>query len=227
MSLSSGTKKASALTSSLTKNSSLINTCMIAWSVIFSAMVNGHGESDDVALLTIISGHFAQDFLTRKEDNGFHELSELLSYAVSSYQSSTAANATSDPGCLQQPQNVVSTQEVSLPRPQSLKHRDRPITNPTSQVIIDPPSEAVQPHPQTQTQTQTPQIPSSSDPWASEPTTAVEAIHDNDDFWSSIFDVAGLDFETDSILHDDAGGRGGITCSSSVPTELVDLSMQC
>ena len=61
---------------------------MISWAIIFVAMLKGHGQLGDVALLTITSGHFAQVFLTSQEDQGFHEISELGSHAISIYKSS-------------------------------------------------------------------------------------------------------------------------------------------
>jgi hypothetical protein len=57
--------------------STLINLVLISWSIIFAAITSGHGEKDDLALLSITGGLFARISLARSVDTGFSEISEL------------------------------------------------------------------------------------------------------------------------------------------------------
>ncbi|CAG8954775.1 hypothetical protein HYFRA_00004700 [Hymenoscyphus fraxineus] len=65
---------------------SFLNISMVAWTTIFSAMIKGHRQASDIALLTITSGAFAQLSLSSEIDPGFYEISELGAFAVSVYR---------------------------------------------------------------------------------------------------------------------------------------------
>jgi hypothetical protein len=54
---------------------------MISWCIIFSAIIKGRGEMNDLALLSIVSTFFARISLEGSVDSGFHEISELGSIA--------------------------------------------------------------------------------------------------------------------------------------------------
>ena len=54
---------------------------MIFWCIIFSTIINGRGEMNDLAPLSIVSAFFARISLDGCVDSGFHEISELGSIA--------------------------------------------------------------------------------------------------------------------------------------------------
>jgi hypothetical protein len=63
--------------------STLVNLYMICWCIIFRAIQRGTGQPEDLILLTIASGLFAQFALSTKVDPGFMEIANLGAVAAS------------------------------------------------------------------------------------------------------------------------------------------------
>lgn len=64
-------------------NSHLVRLALISWCIVFTAVIQGRGEKDDLALLSLVSALFARLSLSRSTDCGFHEISQLGGIAAS------------------------------------------------------------------------------------------------------------------------------------------------
>ena len=80
------------------------------------AMLSGDGQVDDVTLLTITSGVFAQASLSSTSDPGFNEIMELGSIAISAYKTSTATATAMDEGNIQMTSKMNKQKELEPPR---------------------------------------------------------------------------------------------------------------